>query len=129
MLHLLIQSGSQFLHANTWTANTAVLAKLFYMFPESIVLVSDDGYVATPNEDGDFVHVSNLPIWTVTGDSTRQANSAGGTLQMTTPNAYQPRPGKGKISASKWTPTFTTTLSQFQKPKGVRVQEFGTTLD
>ena len=51
--------------------NIAVLSKLFHLFPESIVLVSDDGYVETPDEDGDFIGVDDLPTWTVSGDSTK----------------------------------------------------------
>ena len=51
--------------------NIAVLSKLFNLFPESIVLVSDDGYVGTPDEDGDFIGVDDLPTWTVSGDSTK----------------------------------------------------------
>ena len=106
---------------------TAVLAKLFCLFPESIVLVSDNGYVATPDEDGDFMNVDNLPIWTVTGESTKPGESLQTT--STNPYAYQPpRPGKGKVKESKanakWTPTFTTSLFQRQKPLGVRAQEY-----
>lgn len=43
------------LKLNPRELNIAVLSKLFHLFPESIVLVSDDGYVETPDEDGDFI--------------------------------------------------------------------------
>ena len=97
--------------------NVAVLSKLFYLFPESIVPVSDDGYVETLDEDGDFVGVDDLPTWTVSGDSTKPTPQP-----VTTPYAYQPIV-KGKGRGSKWKPTFMTSLFQRQKPPGVRAQE------
>ena len=41
--------------------NVSVVSKLFCLFPKSIVLVSDVGYVETPDEDGDFIGVDDLP--------------------------------------------------------------------
>ena len=87
--------------------NIAILSKLFHLFPESIVLVSNDSYVETPDEDGDFIGVDDLPTWTVSGDSTKPTTPPVTTQPVTTPYAYQPIV-KGKGRASRWTPTFTT---------------------
>ena len=95
-----VEQNGKLLKLKPCQLTTAVLAKLFCLFPESIVLVSDNGYVATPDEDGDFMNVDDLPIWTVTGESTKPSE----TLQTTSTNpyAYQPpRPGKGKVKEIK----------------------------
>ena len=40
---------------------TQVLSKIFGLFPESILLLSEDGYVKTPDTDGRFTGVDDLP--------------------------------------------------------------------
>ena len=102
--------------------NIAVLSKLFHLFPESIVLVSDDGYVETPDEDGNFIGVDDLPTWIVLGDSTKPTTQPVTIQPITTPYVYQPIV-KGKGRTSRWTPTFTASLFKRQKPPGVRAQE------
>ena len=102
--------------------NIAVLSELFHLFPKSIILVSDDGYVETPDEDRDFIGVNDLPTWTVSGDSTKPTTHPVTTQPVSTLYAYQPIV-KGKGHASRWMPTFTTSLFQRQKLPGVRAQE------
>ncbi len=50
---------------------TQILSKLYNAFPETIVLVPDDGYIETPDDYGKFVDVDDFAIWTVAGDSVR----------------------------------------------------------
>ena len=45
-----------------------ILSKIFGLFPDSILLLSDDGYVETADSDGRFHDVDDLPHWTVSGD-------------------------------------------------------------
>ena len=52
---------------------TQVLSKIFGLFPES-VLLSEDGYVETADNDGRFHNVDDLPMWTVSGDLMRPAD-------------------------------------------------------
>ena len=102
---------------------TSVLARVFCLFPETIILVSDDGYVEIPDEDGCFNSVDDLPVWTVTGDSMNPTSAAPPTAMMT-PFAYQPPRAAGrKTRARKWAPIYRTSLFQQQKPPGVRAQE------
>ena len=78
--------------------------KLFCMFPESIILVFDDGYVETPDEDGDFIGVDDLPTWTISGDSTKPTPQP-----VTTPYTYQPivkGKGHGSVDANLHDITF-----------------------
>ncbi len=106
--------------------STVVLSKVFGLFPESILLLSDDGYVETADNEGRFHDVDDLPVWTVSGESMRPADSASGS-SVITQYSYQPpaskasKRGRGK---GRWTPMFTTaTFGQRQKPPGVRAQE------
>ena len=66
-----------------------VLSKVFGLFPESILLLSDDGYVETADNDGRFHDVDDLPIWTVSGESMRPADCGPGSSGIT-PYSYQP---------------------------------------
>ena len=51
------------------TAET--ISKIFNVFPQSIVLVGDDGMVATPDENGDFslYEMSTDVVWSVNGQT------------------------------------------------------------
>jgi len=101
-----------------------VLSRVFNLFPETILLVSEDGYVELPDEDGYFVAVDDLPTWTVTGDSMAPAPAALPSTNMTTPYSYQPPLAAGrKNRGRKWSPMYRTSLFQDQKPPGVRAQE------
>ena len=46
---------------------TQVMSNGFGLFPESILLLSNDGYVETADTDGRFHDVDDLPMWTVSG--------------------------------------------------------------
>ena len=54
----------------TWKQlTTNVLGKIFGVFPEMIVLISGDGFVATANSKGLFEDLYDVPIWTCQGTS------------------------------------------------------------
>lgn len=71
---------------------TAVLSKVFGLFPDSIILLSEDGYVETADADGRFYDVDNLPVWTMSGDSLQPlaGTSTGPGPSGINPYAYQP---------------------------------------
>ena len=48
---------------------TQVIGKVFGLFPDSIILISDDGFVETPDHEGKFLDVDDLSKWVVNGDS------------------------------------------------------------
>ena len=68
---------------------TAVLYKVYGLFPDSIILLSEDGYVETADADGRFHDVDDLPVWKVSGDSLQAASSAGPGLSGINPYFYQ----------------------------------------
>ena len=119
---------------------TQVLSKIFRLFPESILLLSEDGYVETPDTDGRFTGIDDLPVWTVSGDSMKPASlsQAGTSFSSSSSssgiNSYSYQPPTASKAASKrgargkarWTPTYTPSMfsaRQRQKPPGVRAQE------
>ena len=57
------------------TAET--ISKIFNVFPQSIVLVGDDGTVATPAEDGGFCvyEMSTDVEWSVNGDKSKPSEN------------------------------------------------------
>ncbi len=98
----------------------SVLAKLFHLFPESIILISEDGCVETPDDNGDFLEVNDFHTWSATGESTKPSNVA---TASNSPLVYSYQL-PGKKGGGKWTPRFTSSmLTQRQKPPGVRAQE------
>ena len=122
-----VEKDGKTVKLKTSQLTTQVLSKVFGLFPESILLLSDDGYVETADNDGRFHDVDDLPVWTVSGESMRPENSASGNSSITA-YSYQPavaskasKRGRGK---ARWTPTLTTAMfGQRQKPPGVRAQE------
>ena len=108
-----------------------ILSKIFGLFPESILLLSNDGYVETADPDGRFHDVDDLSHWTVSGDSLKPP-AGGASVDSQGPSGLNPfsYPVKPPIAAkrgrgkARWTPQFTTTLlGQRRKPPGVRTQE------
>ena len=79
---------------------TSVLARVFCLFPETIILVSDNGYVEIPDKDGCFNRVDDLPVWTVTGDSMNPTSATPLTAMMT-PFAYQPPRAAGRKTRAR----------------------------
>ena len=54
-----------------------ILSKIFGLFPESILLLSNDGYVETADPDGRFHDVDDLSHRTVSGDSLKPPAGGG----------------------------------------------------
>ena len=105
---------------------TQVLCKIFGLFPESIILISEDGFVETPDPEGKFHDVDDLPKWNVCGDSLKARVEQ---AQEVAPFSYQPssqvEPRK-RGRPSKWSPKFTSALLgsvSGQKPPGVRAAD------
>ena len=62
-----------------------ILSKIFGLFPESIILLSDDGYVETSDLERRFHDVDDLPHWTVSGDSLKPPASPAASSQLNLP--------------------------------------------
>lgn len=102
----------------------ATVAKIFNVFPQSIVLVGDDGTVATPDSNGDFsfLELSCETSWTVNGDPSKTDDSH---KQRSASSSYayqQPQNAEAcSSSKTKWKPgAFSTSR---HKPPGVTKQE------
>ncbi len=82
--------------------STGVLARIFGLFPDSILLVSDDGFVETPSDDGTFETIDDLPVWSVTGESMKPAQPS--SLAVTTPHPQKCCSDKWakKVEISEW---------------------------
>ena len=52
------------------------IARTFRLIPETIILVSDSGTVAIPDETGSFSDVDSLLGWTVEGDKSSRSQAA-----------------------------------------------------
>lgn len=98
---------------------TQVLSKLFGLFPDSILLLSEDGYVETADPDGRFDDVDDLPVWSVGGESMKPvvAGPGPGPSTSVAPYLYQPSVSKRGKGKGKWTP------GGMRKPPGVRAEE------
>ena len=101
------------------TAET--IAKVFNVFPHSIVLVGENGTVATPEGDGHFClyEMEQGVTWTVNGDPSKPAHAEGTMSRPSTSYAYQ-QPDSVRASLStkaKWKPLSTP------RPPGVTKQE------
>ena len=59
--------GWQDCQTKVFTADSANPSRIFGLFPESILLLSDDGYMETADSDGQFHNIDDLSHWTVTG--------------------------------------------------------------
>ena len=105
---------------------TQVLSKVFGLFPESILLLLDDGYVETAETDGRFHDVDDLPAWIVSGELINPPVSSVPGPSGIVPYLYQPptKASKRDLGKAHWTPAYTTSMfGQRQKPPGVRAQE------
>ena len=63
-----VEKDGKTIKLKTSQLKASVLSKVFSLFPESIVLISQDGYVETAGADGVFHQVDDLPVWSVSGD-------------------------------------------------------------
>ncbi|XP_064404016.1 uncharacterized protein LOC135349419 [Halichondria panicea] len=111
---------------------TQVIGKVFGLFPDSIILISDDGFVETPDHEGKFLDVDDLSKWVVNGDSLKADGLPQD--QQVASFSYQP-PSQATSQATsrkrgrppKWSPKFTSALlgassASGQKPPGVRAR-------
>ena len=100
---------------------TANLSKIFGLFPQSITLVSEDGFVEVPNEEGDFVNIDEFVTWNVEGEKMNSNQT-----YMPQKLAYQPPVAK-KGTKKSWTPSYSTSsmhrISGPNRPPGVHNQE------
>ena len=108
--------------------NQRVLGKIFNLFPDSILLVSDDGSVETADDHGNFVDVDDFPIWTCSGDSILSPGDAENSQSQSSSSSYMYQLPSNSSRATagkkrKWTPTFTSSLLRKNKPPGVQTQE------
>ena len=100
-----------------------ILSKIFGLYPESVLLLSDDGYVEAPNDEGRFVDVDDLPIWSVSGEAIRPLQSSSGSAFYSPPTTSRgmSRRDRGRV---RWAPAVTyTPAGGTRKPPGVRAQE------
>lgn len=120
----MVEKDGKTMKLKSWQLTAQVLSKIFGLFPDSILLLSDDGYIETADSDGRFYDVDDLPHWTVSGESMNsvltQVTGPGlgpgpGPCPSTSlfPYLYQPARNRGR-GKSKWTPT------SLRKPPGVR---------
>ena len=103
--------------------NAETISKIFNVFPHSIVLVGDDGTVATPNEDGDFslYQMSSDITWSLNGDSSKPTENV--IPRPSTSYAYQQPMRASDVydtAKSKWKPSG---MFAHHKPPGVTKQE------
>ena len=97
---------------------TVVLSWVFSLFPELIILVSDDGYVEIPNEEGYFTDVDNLLMWTTSGYSMTPTPAAL-TAAMMTSYSTSLLVLLGRISAEKQSPIYQASLFKHMRPLSV----------
>lgn len=99
----------------------ATIAKIFNVFPQSIVLVGADGTVATPDSNGDFsfLELSCETSWTVNGDPSKVDDSH--KLQRPSSSYAYQQPQNTEASKTKWKPGAFS--ANRHKPPGVTKQE------
>ena len=109
---------------------TNVLGKIFDIFPEMIILIGDDGFVATANSKGLFEDLDDVPIWTCQGTSCKPSTESISTaFPYQAPVAKRGGKGKGKGRApAQWNPQYTTSYLPSlrvgtSRPPGVVAQE------
>ena len=109
---------------------TNVLAKIFDIFPDTIILISDDGYVATANSKGFFEDLDDIPIWTCQGTScnplAEATSSSGSSYPYQAPSKRGGKgKGKGRVQwASQHTTSYLPSLrGGSNRPPGVVAQE------
>ena len=82
--HACIQQRLKQRQMNQW-----VLGQLFHLFPDSILLMSDDGLVETVDCHGNFPDIDDLPVWTCSGDSVVSATNAENSQSSNSSYMYQ----------------------------------------
>ena len=88
--------------------NIQNLGKVFGLFPQSITLLSYDGFVEVPNDEGFFQNVVEFLQWSVEGEGISGRGSAS-SLAPSHHLAHQPPDAKAKGGKQKWRPAYSTT--------------------
>ena len=113
--------------------SASTIGKIFNVFPQSIVLIGDDGSVATPDASGEFscLDLSYETSWTVNGDPSKpddgsksRPGSSGVLYAYQHPASSLPGTSSGMVwygMSKKWKPT-SLSLTR-NKPPGVAKQE------
>ena len=112
--------------------SASTIGKIFNVFPQSIVLIGDDGSVATPDASGEFscLDLSYETSWTVNGDPSKPDDGSkcrpgsSGVLYAYQQPALSSLPGTsgGHMISKKWKPSTSLSLTR-NKPPGVAKQE------
>lgn len=94
------------------------------IFPDAIILISDDGYVATANSKGFFEDLDDIPIWTCQETSCTTSSSSSYPYQVPSKRGQKVK-GKGRV---QWVPQHTNLYlpslgGGSNCPAGVVVQE------
>ena len=74
-------------------------------------MLSDDGFVEVPNEEGLFQNIDEFSQWSVEGASTPGRGSAS-SLAPSHQFAHQPPDPKGSGGKQKWRPAYSTTSAR-----------------
>ena len=111
------------LRESQMTAST--IGKIFNVFPQSIVLIGDDGSVATPDGSGEFsfLDLTYETSWTINGDPSKLDESSKSRPTSSVYAYQQPAsslPGSSGTS-KKWKPASLSATRN--KPPGVTKQE------
>ena len=101
---------------------TAVIGRLFGLQRSSVFLVSDDGDVETPNNEGEFKDISDFPVWRIeVGPSEAASHSSGSQVQSQRWSLGQPfyqpagQSPEASASSSKWHPKNAVGKPKWQK--------------
>ncbi len=94
---------------------TETLGLAFNLFPDRIILESDDGTIELPNRKCQFVDIDSSIVWVCSGTSISQPPTQPGPSSIN--YAYQ------QPKQKKFSPVFTTELLSKNKPPGVVRQE------
>ena len=81
-----------------------VLGKIFNLFPDSILLVSDDGLVETADDHGNFSDIDDLPVWTCSGDNVPSPGNTENSQSQSSSSSYmyqQPSNSSGATTGKK----------------------------
>ena len=102
-----------------------LVAKVFCLLPDSVLLCTDDGEVECPDDEGRFNNLEPYLSYSVIGENIPDSPgpSAVGVNPLSYQHSFANFSSKGK---SKWVPTAVSSLSTAhgrQKPPGVKLQE------
>ena len=76
------------------------LAKIFHIVPETVILISAEGTVSVPDDEGKFGSLTESSLWTVEGDPSSFGQS-GSKVLTTSESKWKPKPFIPKASSSR----------------------------